>query len=193
MKRLAYKSIGVLVLLFLSLLLFIGCSNKQQEEKIAQYEAQMKAIAEEQMTLEKNLATFDTLDYTVFSNQEWVRFHESHSQDVKVNWPDGHFTTGLDKHIEDLKALFVYAPDTRIKQHPIRFGDKNGEWTCVTGVFEGTFTKPMPIGNGKFLKPTGKAFKMPMCTVGHWKDGVMFEESLFWDNYTYMKQIGAMK
>jgi hypothetical protein len=31
-------------------------------------------------------------------------------------------TVGLAKQIEDMKALFVYAPDTRIKQHPIRFG-----------------------------------------------------------------------
>jgi hypothetical protein len=29
-----------------------------------------------------------------------------------------------------------------------------------------------------------------MCTVGHWKDGVMTEEWLFWDNMTYMKQLG---
>ena len=29
-----------------------------------------------------------------------------------------------------------------------------------------------------------------MCTVGHWKGGVMDEEYLFWDNQTYMKQIG---
>jgi len=144
-------------------------------------------------TLAKNLATFDTLDYTVFSNQQWVRLHESHAKDVKVNWSDGHFTTGIEKHIEDLRAMFVYAPDTRIKEHPVRFGSGNGEWTAVTGVFEGTFTKPMPIGNGKFLPPTGKAFKMPMCTIGHWKDGVMIEEYLFWDNQTYMNQIGLGK
>jgi hypothetical protein len=30
-----------------------------------------------------------------------------------------------------------------------------------------------------------------MCTVGHWKDGVMVEEWLYWDNATYMKQIGV--
>jgi hypothetical protein len=29
-----------------------------------------------------------------------------------------------------------------------------------------------------------------MNTVGRWKDGVMVEEYLFWDNQTYMKQIG---
>jgi len=51
----------------------------------------------------------------------------------------------------------------------------------------------MPIGNGKFIKPTGKAFKMPMCTVGHWKNGVTIEESLFWDNQTYADQIGLGK
>jgi hypothetical protein len=176
----------IFILLSLSLFLLAGCAQNQDEAK-------MKAIADGQLTLEKNLQKFDTLDYTIFTNQEWVRFHESHSQDIKVNWPDGHFTTGLDKHIEDLKALFVYAPDTRIKQHPIRFGDKNGEWTCVTGIMEGTFTVPMPIGGGKFIKPTGKSFSLPMCTVGHWKDGTMFEESLFWDNQTYMNQIGLGK
>src|SRR5512140_3520161 len=188
MKTSSFGLCGMWTLSLLVLLLL--CSTGCQDKGNADLNAKMKAIADGEMTLEKNLQTFDTLDYTVFSNQEWVRLHESHSQDIKVNWPDGHFTTGLEKHIEDLKALFVYAPDTRIKQHPIRFGDKNGEWTCVTGVFEGTFTKPMPIGNGKFLQPTGKAFKMPMCTVGHWKNGVMDEESLFWDNATYMRQIG---
>lgn len=63
--------------------------------------------------------------------------------------------------------------------------------TLVTGVFEGTFTKPMPIGNGQFIQPTGKAFKMPMATIGIWgPDGTMIEEHLFWDNQTYMNQIG---
>ena len=106
----------------------------------------------------------------------------------KSQLADGHYTNGIDRHIEDLKALSVYAPDTKIKVHPIRFG--SGKFTCVTGIMTGTFTKPMPIGDGKFIQPTGKKFAIPMCTVGHWKDGVMTEEWLFWDNATYMKQIG---
>jgi hypothetical protein len=153
--------------------------------------SQVKALVVGNGVIAANLATFDTLDYTVFSNQEWTRLHESHAADVKVYWPDGHMTQGIDIHIQDLKALFVYAPDTRIKEHPIRFG--SGQFTAVTGVFEGTFTKPMPIGNGKFLQPTGKAFKMPMATIALWKNGVIVEEHLFWDNMTYMKQIGLAK
>jgi SnoaL-like polyketide cyclase len=136
----------------------------------------------------KNLKTFDDLDFDVFTNQKWDRLKESHAQDIKVYWPDGHMTQGIDVHIEDLKKLFVYAPDTRITEHPIKFG--SGNYTLATGVFEGTFSKPMPIGNGKFIQPTGKSFKMPMATVGIWENGVMKEEHLFWDNQTYLKQIG---
>ena len=137
----------------------------------------------------QHLVTFDDLDFNVFSNQDWVRLHESHSDDVLVHWPDGHDAKGLQQHIKDLSAMFVYAPDTRIKQHPVRIA--SGDWTSVIGVMEGTFTKPMPSPDGKMISPTGKAFKLPMCTVGHWKGGVMDEEYLFWDNLTYLKQIGA--
>ncbi|MCG7857259.1 ester cyclase [Flavihumibacter sp.] len=139
-------------------------------------------------SISSRLKIFDALDYDVFSNQKWDRIKESHAQNIKVFWPDGHITEGIDVHIEDLKKLFVHAPDTRIKEHPIMFGSDN--YTLVTGVFEGTFTKPMPIGNGKFIQPTGKAFKMPMATVGIWENGVMKEEHLFWDNQTYATQIG---
>src|SRR2546427_7355552 len=58
--------------------------------------------------VEKNLKTFDTLDFDVFSNQKWDRLGESHAKDIIVTWPDGHETHGIARHIEDLKALFVY-------------------------------------------------------------------------------------
>jgi len=165
-----------------------GGYSPEMRIKIDEMKKELKNYSDEKATVDKNLETFDTLDYVVFSNQEWTRLHESHSNDVKVNWPDGHQTNGIEKHIEDLKAMFVYAPDTSIKVHPIKIG--SGEFTAVTGVMTGTFTKPMPIGDGKFIQPTGKKFSINMCTVGHWKNGVMIEEWLFWDNATFMKQIG---
>lgn len=135
-----------------------------------------------------HLKTFDELDFEVFTNQQWERLHESHSQDVIVHWPDGRTTQGIETHIEDLKAMFVYAPDTRIQQHPIKIA--SGEWTSVIGIIEGTFTEPMPLPDGSSIQPTGKSFKLTMCTVGYWKNGVMVEEYLFWDNLEFMKQIG---
>ena len=190
------KLLGVLVAVAI-MMTISSCASKSADVSVNQSEIdslrnQIRELTSGNEMILQNLAKFDTLDFTVFSNQEWTRLHESHSKDIKVYWPDGHVTTGIEKHIEDLKAMFVYAPDTRIKQHPIRFG--SGNMTAVTGVFEGTFSKPMPIGNGKFIQPTGKSFNMPMCTIGIWgPDGTMTEEHLFWDNQTYMNQIGLGK
>ena len=141
--------------------------------------------------VEKNLKVFDTLDFDVFSNQKWDRLGESHSRDIVVTWPDGHETRGIDKHIEDLKALFVFAPDITISEHPIRFG--SGSWTTATGVMTGTFSKPMNIPNGNPIPATGKRFALGMVTVGHWVNGTMDHEWLFWDNADFMKQIGLGK
>ena len=193
------NSIGytALVSLLLVIMIVLGsCGNSKEQLQISQsmvdtLRAQIALLTRGNDMITKNLATFDTLDYTVFSNQEWIRLHESHSNDIKVNWPDGHSTVGIARHIEDLRAMFTYAPNTSIKQHPIRFG--SGNMTCVVGVMTGTFTAPMPMGIGKFIQPTGKSFSLPMCTVGIWKDGVMIEEYLFWDNQSYMFQIGLGK
>ena len=140
---------------------------------------------------ERKLKTFDTLDFDVFSNQKWDRLKESHATDIVVTWPDGHETKGLGKHIDDLKAMFVFAPDIAIKTHPIRFG--SGSFTAVSGVMTGTFTKPMPLPDGKSIAPTGKRFAIGMMTVGHWSGTTMDHEWLFWDNQDFMNQMGLGK
>ncbi|MGW1791221.1 ester cyclase [Streptomyces tubercidicus] len=140
-------------------------------------------------TERKHLKVFDELDFVVYSGQQWDRLSESHAQNIRVHWPDGHYTDGIDRHIADMKSQFVWAPDTRITEHPIRIAKEN--LTSVTGVMQGTFTRPMPDGKGGVIQPTGKKFSINMATVGIWnKHGVMEEEFLFWDNLTFYQQIG---
>lgn len=136
----------------------------------------------------EHLGTFDDLDFRVFSNARWDELGKSHSQDILVHWADGHTTKGLEQHIKDLAWMFSFAPDTKILQHPIKLAD--GEWTAVVGVMEMTFTAPMKMPNGTTIEPTGKHLSLPMVTVGHWTDGVMDEEYLFWDNAAFNKQLG---
>ncbi|MFL6052098.1 MAG: ester cyclase [Actinoallomurus sp.] len=136
-----------------------------------------------------HLETFDELDFVVFSRAEWARLGESHARHIRVHWPDGHYTDGIDQHIADLKALFVFAPDTRIESHPLRVA--KGDLTAVTGVMMGTFTRPMPDGKGGFIAPTGRAYAIDMTTVGIWnRQGTMDEKFLFWDNQTFYRQLG---
>jgi len=170
------------ILIGLSVLILSGtvvsCASDKRIVKIKQVHQVEQA----------NLENFDDLDFNVYSGQKWEQLGRSHGKDIVVHWPDGRTTKGIDAHIDDLKGMFVFAPDTRIKEHPIRIA--SGEWTAVTGVMEGTFTKPMPIGEGKMIPPTGRSFKLSMVTIGHWTDGVMDEEWLMWDNLAFMKQIG---
>jgi SnoaL-like polyketide cyclase len=134
------------------------------------------------------LEKFDELDYEAFSKQNWDLFHKTHTDDVVVVWPDGHETRGFDKHIEDMKYMFSYAPDTKITAHPVKVA--SGDWTAVIGEMSGTFSKPMVTADGKTIQPTGKKFKLQMATFAHWKGDKFDKEILIWDNQTFMKQIG---
>ncbi|WP_075997435.1 ester cyclase [Salaquimonas pukyongi] len=138
--------------------------------------------------IQTNLDNFDTLDFDVYTNQKWDRLHESHAEDIIVHYPDGRTVQGIEPHIEELKWMFTWAPDTRIEKHPVRIGQ--GEWTAVVGEVEGTFTEPMQTQDG-VIQPTGKALKLTMATIARWnEDGTMDEEYLFWDNKEFMRQIG---
>ena len=174
----------------------LGCKPQGSRDSTRQQTAQPlgpgefgRAVAEGAPA--QNIEKFDTLDFDVFSNQKWDRLSESHADDITVSWPDGHDTHGIERHIEDLKNLFVHAPDTAIRVHPIRVA--NGDWTAVTGVMTGTFTRPMRMPDGSSIAPTGKKFTLPMATFGHWKNGKMDHEWLYWDNAAYMAQLGIGK
>lgn len=190
MKKARTNTAIVSLFIVASILTFSSCSNSNQEEKIKSLQTELDKYKADKALAEKRLAMFDTLDYEYYSNQRWDMFKHNHADNIKVYYPDGTITTGLyPQHIDMLTPMFVFAPDTKIKEHPVRFG--SDEWTAVIGVMEGTFSQPMPIGNGKTIPPTGKKFKLSMTTIGHWgADGKMTEEYLFWDNQSFMKQIG---
>src|SRR2546422_7168464 len=63
---------------------------------------------------------------TLFPYTTLFRSRESHAQDILVTWPDGHETRGIEKHIQDLKALFVWAPDITIDRKSTRLNSSHG-------------------------------------------------------------------
>lgn len=192
MKTTTIKAVAILFVVAATLSSCTSNSGNSSnlQAKIDSLQAELKKLTDEKAITEQRLLVFDTLDYDFYSNQKWNMFNHSHADNIKVYYPDGMITTGLyPQHIDMLTPMFAFAPDTKIKEHPVRFG--SGDWTAVIGVMEGTFSKPMPIGNGKTIPPNGKKFKLSMATIGHWgADGKMSEEYLFWDNQAFMKQIG---
>jgi len=146
-------------------------------------------LGNEKKQVDVNLKRFDQLDFDAYSQRKDMKlFREIHCPDVKVVFPDGRITYGIDQHVEDINGLFNGTPDSRITAHPISFG--SGDWTATTGVLEATFSEPMKLPDGKSISPTGKKIKMPMATIARWENGCIAEEHLFWDNAEYMKQLG---
>lgn len=160
----------------------------QTSADIEKMKQQLAEIQRMQHVEAANLANFDDLDFNVYNGQKWDQLGKSHAKEIIVHYPDGSTTKGLEPHIEALKPLFVFAPDHKIVDHPIRIA--SGNWTAGMGTMTGTFTRPMPIGAGKVIAPTDKAFKLDMVTIGRWEGTTMAEEWLFWDNQAFMKQLG---
>ena len=128
-------------------------------------------------SVEANLARFDTLDFDAYSKQDWDLFAQIHAPDVVVFNPDGHETDGIKQHIAESSWIFSWTPDHKIIEHPIRFG--SGDWTAVSSVATGTFTKPIAMPDGSMVPPTGLAFKFTFATLALWKDGRIAQEGLF--------------
>jgi hypothetical protein len=53
-----------------------------------------------------------------------------------------------------------------------------------------TFTAPLEQPDGNTIQPTGTAFDVLYSTIARWKNGKIVEEYLFYDNGTFLKQIG---
>jgi hypothetical protein len=139
--------------------------------------------------VQANLKRFDQLDFDAYSQRQNMKlFREIHCPDVKVAFPDGRTTEGIEQHVSDIDGLFNGTPDSRISAHPIAFG--SGEWTVTTGVMEAAFSELMKLPDGKTIAPTRRKVKMPMATIAKWRNGCIAEEHLFWDNAEYLKQLG---
>lgn len=177
----------IFVIIFFSIVIIACDNNKKPSLNIVEKETKDDTNID-QLT-EERLRRMDSLDFQFYSNQAWDSLSISHDANIKAYYPDGTTTTGLfPEHIDMLKPMFVFSPETKALSHPVKFG--TGDWTCVIGEVEGIFSNSMPVGNGKVIPPTGKKFRFSMCTVGRWKNGKMIEEYLFWDNHAILKQIG---
>ncbi|HTY35597.1 MAG TPA: ester cyclase [Bacteroidota bacterium] len=163
-----------------------GCSEYASPDVRAMKEMAIKYTDEKSVT-DRRLGRLDKMDFDAIAKQQWEPFRETHDDSVVVQWPDGHSTKGIAAHIQEARALLAFAPDSWVEGHPIRFG--SGEWTCTTSTIVGTFTNPVYTAEGKLIQPTGKRFRVSVCTIARWKDNRIIEESLFWDNQAIMNQL----
>ncbi len=91
MKSKFISAITAITLLIFSGAFFTSCNNtgtgSASKSEVDSLRNQISMLTAGNEMISKNLQTFDTLDYTVFTNQQWTRLHESHAKDIIVHCP----------------------------------------------------------------------------------------------------------
>lgn len=119
--------------------------------------------------------------------QNWNFIRNIYDENLVVVSFDGTVTKGRDKHLENMKQMFVMAPDVKVKTI-IQFG--SGDWVALIQIMTGTFTGAIKIPTGQTIQPTNKKFKMNSCVLMRWKNEKIVEFRTFWDQKSFEQQLG---
>src|SRR5687768_321358 len=77
-----------------------GDNTSDLQAKVDSLQNELQKFTDEKALTEMRLARFDSLDFMYYSNQDWENFKISHADDIKVYYPDGAITEGLEpQHI----------------------------------------------------------------------------------------------
>ena len=143
------------------------------------------------MSGEDNLELMKTLD-DAWNAQDWEVFKKRHAQDTAVYWPgQPEPTRGRDNHHAE-SVDFFKSIENSLENNPYKVMLASGDWTCTIANWKGRMVGPLGGPDGKVHPPTNKTFELEFCTVARWKDGEIVEEKLFYDQVSFLKQIGVM-
>jgi hypothetical protein len=124
--------------------------------------------------------------------RDWDAFDRLHDPECVVYWPgrEADPTHGGEDHRAEAIAFCNAFPDNRVKNDPydVLFGE--GDFTCFVTRFTGTFTAPFELPDGSVIEPTGRSFDLLYSTAAKWRDGRIVEEYLFYDNGSFLAQVG---
>ena len=141
---------------------------------------------------EDHLKRMKTVDDALMKG-DMETFSNLHAPDTIVHWPGRpEPTRGRAAHQEELMQMGKAFPDMTVQNDPYPVGLAQGEYMCFVSRLRGTFRGPMPGPDGKLIQPNGKTFDIPFSTIARWKNGMIAEEWLFYDNLDLMMQLGLM-
>ena len=109
------------------------------------------------------------------------------AEDVETITPGGTLK-GLDAFRAMGEGFLRAAPDMH---HDIVHTFEDGDTIVVEGVYSGTHTGPLETPDGT-VPPSGNEFAFPYADFLQVHDGKCVSHRVYWDNVTFLAQIGAM-
>lgn len=177
-----------LTLLVAALLGMVAC------QKVDEAAAAAKAKMDEQETWTKKAQAAVQANIAASNSGKAEEIGKLYAEDAvstSANMPEAAAVKGR-KAIQEQYAGYMKAfPDMKYENKRTTI---SGDIVVMEGVVSGTNTGPMMGPDGKEMKPTKKAFKVQMATVYKLnKDGLIVEETTYWDNMAFMQQLGLAK
>jgi len=107
--------------------------------------------------------------------------------DVEVVTPNGAMTGAQSQRMLG-EAFRTAAPDAKIDV--VRTFEV-GDTIVAEGTYAGTHTGPLQ-GPAGTIAPTGRRFAFAFCDVLQARDGKFVAHRIYWDNATFLAQLGLM-
>lgn len=111
----------------------------------------------------------------------------SFSDDVETITPGGTLH-GLPAFRALAEAFLAAVPDMH---HEIVRTFEDGDTVVVEGVYSGTQTGPLESPQGT-IPASGNSFAFPYVDIMQARDGSCVSHRVYWDNVTFLAQIGAI-
>ena len=89
-------------------------------------------------------------------------------------------------------SAFFKSIENQLENNPYKVMFASGDWTCTIAKWKGKMVGPWTGLDGKVHPATGKTFELEFCTVARWKNGEIVEENLFYDQVSFLRQIGVL-
>jgi steroid delta-isomerase-like uncharacterized protein len=109
------------------------------------------------------------------------------NEDIDFSTP-GAQVHGVQEVAQFLSAFATGFPDASFE---IRQWIESGDWVVAEGFYRGTHTGPLMTPMGE-IPATGKSIELPFATVIQVRDGKLSVHRAYWDNATFMMQLGLM-
>ncbi|MHB8646226.1 MAG: ester cyclase [Thermomicrobiales bacterium] len=128
--------------------------------------------------------------YEQFANNDWdtATAAEIFSPDVETIDPGAGTMRGIEAFKAYGAAFHKAFPDGRLN---LDSAVESGDTIAVEGRFTGTHTGPLAGPSGD-VPPTGRKLDLPYCDVFQVKDGRITAHHVYYDQITFMTQLGLM-
>ena len=123
-----------------------------------------------------------------FNAQDWDRFFAFSAESIVTHAPDlEEPLKGLEAYRKRFETNVNAFPDQYIETTRV-FGQ--GDWVVLEGVFTGTHKGAFPGPGGQEIPPTNKKVELPLALVFKIEGGKTTEEHDYYDNLTFLSQLG---